>query len=40
LREPVDQVVLAAVRFIGDNDDVVTLREQGCSSGFAFGREL
>lgn len=31
-REPVDEVVLAAVLLVGDDDDVAPFRETGCRS--------
>jgi hypothetical protein len=39
-REAIDEVVLAAVRFVGDDDDVGTLREHGMPVAFLFGEKL
>ena len=40
LREAVDEVVLAAVGLVGDDDDVPTVREHGVLVALLLGEEL
>jgi len=39
-REPVDEIVLAAVRLVGDHDDVAAFREHGVPVALLLGEEL
>jgi hypothetical protein len=38
--EAIDEVILAAVRFVGDDDDVAPLREHGMPVALLFGQEF